>query len=618
MRNRSGVCWLVLVAAAFVPAASADSLQFRHGISLIHELKYPADFRGFDYMNPAAPKGGVLRLSTDAPIRNFSDVWDEDVVPAPGMNRTYDYLLHRAGDELGSFYGHLAQGVALSRDQRSLHLRLHPDARWHDGTPITSDDIKFTFDHVLGTIQGKVFMGWLAAVDTAGPREVAFRHKRRFITTDLQWLTYVSILPAHYWKGRNPSETTSVPPLGSGPYRVAGHDRSHVRFERVREYWGHHLPINLGRHNFDEIRYDLYRDDTVAREAFRKGLFDFRVEQDIRHWISYDADRRFTRDTLRWRLLAGAQWAITLNTRRSHLSDVRVREALTLALDFDWQNRVYHHGLYERADSYFANSRFAAQGVPTGSELEILQRFRGQVPQRVFTDIFRLPSSTGIGSNRAALRRARELLTAAGWRMADGALVDEEGTPFTLRLLAQTPTDQRILLPYAESLRRLGIDAHISIVDVARFINLTGRREFDAVLREHGFVSPPTRQLRNYFASDAADEPVTGNLAGISDPVVDALIDRAESAETLAAMTVACRALDRVLLWHFYNIPLEAMHAPRMVYWDKFGRPAREEAAVYSPPRQDAWWYDAEKARQLAGNASQASGTPARTSRPRK
>ena len=232
-----------------------------------------------------------------------------------------------------------------------------------------------------------------------------------------------------------------------------------------------------------------------------------------------------------------------------------------------------------------------------------LERFGGRFVERVFTDVFRLPSSTGIGSNRAALQRARELLTAAGWKMADGALVDEEGAPFTLRLLAQTPTGQRILLPYAESLGRLGIDARISIVDVARFINLTGKREFDAALREHGFVSPPARQLRNYFASHGADEPVTGNLAGISDPVVDALIESAENAETLAAMTVACRALDRVLLWHFYNIPLEAMHGPRMVYWDKFGRPAHERAAVYSPPRQDAWWYDAEKARQLVVDA---------------
>ena len=216
MRNLSVACWLFPL-AALASVAEQDSLEFRHGISLIHELKYSADFQGFDYMNPDAPKGGVLRLSTDVPIRNFSDVWDEDVVPAPGMQRNYDFLLHRAGDELGGFYGHLAQAMALSPDKRSLHFRLHPDARWHDGTPITPGDVKFTFDHVLDTIQGKVFMGWLAAVDITGGREVAFRHKRRFITTDLQWLTYVSILPAHYWKGRNPSETTSVPPLGSGP-----------------------------------------------------------------------------------------------------------------------------------------------------------------------------------------------------------------------------------------------------------------------------------------------------------------------------------------------------------------------------------------------------------------
>lgn len=599
LKNLSGVSWLFLLAAAPAPATEEEPVQFRHGISLIHELKYPAGFRGFDYMNPDAPKGGVLRLSTDAPIRNFSDVWDEDVVPAPGMNRTYDYLLHRAGDELGSFYGHLAQGMGLAPDGRVLHFRLHPDARWHDGVPITPQDVKFTFDHVLGTVQGKLYMGWLEAVEITGSRGVAFRHKHRFGTTDLQWLTYVSILPAHFWKGRNPAATTSIPPLGSGPYRVAGHDRSHVRYERVRDYWGRHLPVKLGRHNFDEIRYDLYRDNTIAREAFRKGLFDFRLEEDIRHWISYDTDERLSTDILRWRLLSGAQRAITLNTRRSHLSDIRVREALTLALDFDWQNRVYHHGLYERAESYFANSRFAAQGVPTGSELEILQRFRGQVPERVFTDAFELPSSGGIGGNRSALQRARQLLRAAGWRTDDGALVNGEGKPFMLRLLVRTPADERMLLPYVDSLRRLGIDARIRVADDALFFNLTAKREFDAVLREHGFVSPPTRQLRNYFISHGAGEPVSGNLAGVSDPVVDTLIERAESAETLAAITDACRALDRVLLWHFYNIPLETMHEPRIVYWDKFGRPEHEDSAVYSPPQHDAWWYDTEKARQL-------------------
>ena len=602
MRNLFGA-WLFGLAVALGAAADEDALEYQHGISLIHELKYRADFRGFEYMNPAAPKGGALRLSTTTPIRSFSDVWDEEVLPAPGMNRTYDYLLHRAGDELGGFYGHLAQGVALASDRRSLHLRLHPDARWHDGGPITPEDVKFTFDHVLRTTQGKVYMGWLAAVEIAGARELAFHHKRRFITEDLQWLTYVSILPAHYWKDRNPNATTSVPPLGSGPYRVAGHDRSHVRFERVPDYWGRNLPINLGRHNFDEIRYDLYRDDTVAREAFHKGLLDFRLEGEIRHWFAYDSGGRFAKDILPWRSLSGAQWAITLNTRKPRLRDVRVREALTLAVDFDWQNRVFHHGLYARADSYFANSRFAAQGVPSGPELTMLQRFRGRIPERVFTDVFELPHSTGTGRNREALRRARDLLDAAGWRMANGVLVDGKGAPFRLQLLARTQADQRTLLPYVDSLKRLGIDAYLKVVENARFIHLIGAREFDAVLREHGFLTPPARQLRNYFASHGADEPVTGNLAGITDPVVDALIERAESAETLGEMVVACRALDRVLLWQFYNIPLDAMHEPRMVYWNKFGRPKHEDAAVYSPPRHDAWWYDADKARQLARDA---------------
>ena len=593
------------LAVALASAGEENPLEFRHGISVIHELKYPADFQGFDYMNPNAPKGGAMRLSTTNPIRNFADEWDNEAMVAPGVHRTYDYLLHRSGDELGSFYGHLAQSMALTSDKRLLHFRLHPRARWHDGVSITPEDVKFTFDHTLGTVEGKVYMDWLDAVEITGVGEVVFRHKRKFTTSDLQLFTYMRILPAHYWKGRQPNETTFMPPLGSGPYRVAGHDRSHVRFERVRDYWGRDLPVNRGRYNFDEIRYDLYRDNTVAREAFRKGLFDFRFEEDIRHWISYNTeDPGIARDILHWRRISGAQWVITLNTRRERLQDIRVREALTLAADFDWQNRVFHHGMHKRADSYFAKSRFAARGIPTGAELRMLRHFRGQIPDRVFTDVFELPHSAGVGRNRAALQRARKLLAAAGWRMSGGALVDGNGSPFRLQLLALTPANARTLLPYVDSLKRLGIDASVRIVELARFINLIRQREFDAVLRTHGFVTPPTAQLRTYFGSYAAGEPMTNNLAGISDPVMDALIERAESAETLSAMTAACRALDRVLLWHFYNIPLDAMHEPRMVYWDKFGRPEREDSAVYSPPQHDAWWYDAEKARQFAGDAS--------------
>ena len=604
MRHVSGVCWLIPLAMALAGAAQADPLEFRYGISLIDELKYPADFQGFDYMNPRAPKGGALRLSTTIPIRNFADLWGDETLTAPGMQRTYDHLLHPAGDELGSFYGQLAQGTALAADRRSLYFRLHPDARWHDGVPITPRDVKFTFDHVLGTVDGKVYLDWLQAVEVTGAREVALRHRHKFVTSDLQWLTFVSILPAHYWTGRQPHETTLIPPLGSGPYRVADHGRSHVRFERVRDYWGRDLPVNRGRYNFDEIRYDHYRDDTVAREAFRKGLFDFRLEQDVRHWISLDAaDARIAKDILPWRRIAGAQRAIALNTRKLHLQDIRAREALTLAMDFDWQQRVIHHGLHARADSYFAKSPFAAQDFPTSAELEILQPYRGKVPERVFTEAFELPHSAGAGRNRTALRRARALLAAAGWRMTGGVLVDREGAPFKLELLARTPADQRTLLPYVDSLKRLGIAARVRIVDLARFINLIRRREFDAVLREHGFLTPPTPQLQNYFGSYAAGEPMTGNLAGISDPVVDALVERAERAETLEAMIAACRALDRVLLWHFYNIPLDAMHEPRVVYWNRFGRPRREHSAVYGPPQHDAWWYDAEKARRLAGDA---------------
>ena len=424
-------------------------------------------------------------------------------------------------------------------------------------------------------------------------------------------MTWFPVRPAHYWEGRDPNKPTLIPPVGSGPYRVADFDRSFVTYERVDDYWGRDIPVNRGRYNFDEIRCEVYRDQSVAREAFRKGSFDIMFENDIRHWMSsYDvpalAANQIRQSTREVRKFIGAERAIALNSRRSYLSDVRVREALTLAFDFEWQNRVMRHGTQTRALSYFANSRFAAEGLPSRAEIEILKSFQSRIPPRVFSHPFTLPVSTGYGTNRNALERARELLESAGWRLQDGRLVNESGEPFEFEILTQDQSMQRVLLPYTETLRLLGIDGRMRLVDNVTAINLLRGRNFDAYVREHLFLNPPVGELRNHFSSEAAGIQMGGNMVGVRDEVVDKLVEMAEQASSIEEISAIVRALDRVVLWGFYHIQINSAELERVLYWDKFGRPTGEEVAELeyltgsSVRILDSWWIDQSKAQRLA------------------
>jgi len=589
-------------------ASMAELPDYRHGISLLHELKYPADFEHFEYANPDAPKGGELRLSATNPIRNFAGVPGTGVPGAQGLGRTVDRLMIRSADELSGLYGQLADGVALSADRRSLFIRLNDKARWHDGVPVTTADVEFSYDELLKRAFGKVYLqSWIEALEIVNARELVIHHRRSFVNSNLVALTWFPIRPAHYYAGKDSSAPTLVPPVGSGPYRVADFDADFVRYERVEDYWGKDIPVNRGRYNFDVIRYDVYRDATVAREAIRKGLFDIYFETDIRHWASsYDipalAAGSLLMETRPVHKFIGLATAIVLNLDRQRLRDVRVREALTLALDFEWQNRVFQYGSQTRATSYFANSPFAATGPPTKAELAVLAPYRDHLPDRVFTKAFRLPVSSATGLNRSALEGARDLLDEAGWTMQDGRLVNAAGQPFELELTTQNPSQRRILLPYIESLKTLGIDARLRLLDNVAWVNNLRKRDFDAYVRGHDFLNPPLGELQSYFGSGTADLELGGNMAGLRDPVVDALIDRAErTVGSLDEAMTACRALDRVLLWGFYHIPLNIPDEERFVRWDKFARPKGEAVAKYeylvgsSVRILDSWWIDPEK-----------------------
>ena len=580
----------------------AEQPPYQHGISLLHDLKYPADFAHFDYANPAAPKGGSLTLSTTWPIRNFSGAWGTGVGNAAGLERTFDRLFVRSADEQSAMYGLLVDGIALSADGKSLFIRLHEKARWHDGVPVTTADLRFSYDAMYSTsLAGKAYYGrWVESFEIVNDRELVIRHKDVFTHSNLIALTTFPVRPAHYYADRDPGETTLEPPIGGGPYRIAGFDRNHVIYQRLDDYWARDLPINRGRHNFDTIRYDVYRDSTVAREAFRKGLFDVFWETDIRYWVSsYDIPAlksgRIRKEIRSVRKNIGQARALVFNLNREMFRDVRVREALTLAFDFEWQNRVFHHDSQSRALSYFAGSSFAARGLPTEEENALLAPYRDQLPDRVFTEPFQLPRSTGQGSHRAALQRARRLLAEAGWTVVDGRLQDARGEPFRLEIATQFGWAKRLLLPYIESLAFLGIDARFRLLENVLAAKYKRQRRFDMFLVGREFSNPPMGQLLNYFSSAAAVAELGGNLAGIDDPVVDTLVGLAQSAPNMETATVVCRALDRVLLWGFYHIPLNMPDEERFLYWDKLGR-SDDSAAIYEYLTGglarviDSWW----------------------------
>lgn len=590
----------------------ADEGSWQHGLSVFGSLKYPPDFSHFEYANPNAPKGGTLVLSGPY-FTSFTPLLFKGLYPiaifGPPRKTLYDTLFVRASDEPYSVYGNLVERMRYSADRGTVEMRLRDNAYWHDGVPITAKDVKFTFDHITNSsLSGSRTALPLEAVEILGERELVFHfHKILGLNkTDFMGpMTYFPILPEHYWRTRDLSETTLEPPLGSGPYRISQVRRgSFVLLERVPDYWGQNLAVNKGRHNFDRIRFDVYRDETVAHEAFLKGLLDFRTERHTYRWqTAYDGPAR----DRGWLVMdqhndvvmrSGFQNALIFNIRRDELSDVRAREALMLAFDFEWTNRVVYNGLHERPGSYFSGSPLAATHLPSGLELELLEPFRDELPARMFSEPFKLPQTTGHGRSRQALIRARELFKEAGWTIRDGLLMNASGEAFTLEFLSASLSERRTLLPYMDQLKQLGIESSIRLVDSVQYTNRTRMFDYDALLVQVPFGFPFPAGVIAHFHSNAANTPSSANLVGVNSPAVDALIIALrESGDDFARLTAAARALDRTLLWQHYMIPILGWQKPKVVYWDKFGRPGKDPEYLTSFPA--TWWWDEEKASRM-------------------
>ena len=574
-------------------AASAATTP---GMSLFGDLRYGPEFEHFDYTNPDAPKGGTMRMSAIGTFDTLNPFVVKGV-PAAGIGAIFDTLTVRSEDEPESSYGLVAEKIELAPDTLSVLYTIRKEARFHDGTPMTPEDVVWTFEtlRAKGLPMYRSYYGDVTKVEKEGERGVRFSFKSTENRELPVILGEMPVLSKAYWSGRDFGKTTLDPPLGSGPYKIESVDPGRaITYRRVADYWAADLPVNKGRHNVEVIRYDYYRDGTIALEAFKAGQYDVRRENSSKSWATgYDSpalrEGLIKKEHIANQMPSGMQ-GLGYNLRRPLFQDPRVRQALAYAFDFEWSNKNLFYGLYARTRSYFDNSELAATGLPQGEELKILEPFRGKVPDEVFTKEYDPPKYDGSGNIRDGLRVALKLLKEAGWTFKGEKLVnDETGQPFEFELLLDDPIYERIALPFTKNLERMGITAHVRTVDVAQYEKRMETFDFDMAVALFPQSLSPGNEQREFFGSQAADEQGSRNILGIKSPVIDELIEELIKAPDRASLIAHTRALDRVLQYGYYVVPQFHLGAFWVAYWDKFHRPAITPKYGLGI---DTWWID--------------------------
>ena len=582
----------------------ANEPTARHAIAMHGAPKYPRNFQHFEYVNPNAPKGGAVVNEATGTFDSFN-AFILKGIPAAGISLIYDSLMVGSSDEAFTNYGLLAESVVVPEDRSWVAFNLHAEARWHDGRPVTPEDVIWTFETLLkkGHPFYRVYYGDVKTVIKTGNRQVTFNFPGSTNRELPLILGQISILPKHYWESRDFSKTTLEPPLGSGAYKIKNFEAGrNVTYERVKDYWAKDLPVKKGQSNFDQLRYEYYRDREVATEAFKSGAFDFRSENSAKRWATQYEFPAKKAGKVKKLLIpherpTGMQGFI-FNIRKPFFNDPRVREAIAYAWDFEWTNKTIMFGAYKRTNSYFSNSELSsASGLPKGEELEILQKFQSQLPPKVFSKVYKAPQTDGSGNIRSNLRIALKLLREAGWSVSDGKLRNTQGEVFAFELLLRQPSMEKLALPLKQNLKRLGIDMTIRTVDVAQYQQRTDTFDFDMIVGGIGQSLSPGNEQRDFWHSSNADKPGSRNQIGIMDPVVDVLVELVIEAPDRESLIARTRALDRVLLWGHYVIPHFHLQAARLVFWDKFGRPAN--TAKYSSGFPNTWWVDKVKNKSI-------------------
>ncbi len=592
----------LILSAPSLPGAGAEAAEVaRHGASLFGDLKYGPDFKHFDYVNAKAPKGGELRLPGIGTFDSFN-AFIVKGQPAAGLNLIYDTLMEPSLDEPSAEYGLVAESISYPEDFSSVTFKLRKGARFQDGRPVTPEDVIWS----LETLKKhhpfyNAYYRNIAKAEKIAADEVRFRFSVKGNRELPQITGQLPVLPKHYWMGkdargraRDISQTTLEAPIGSGPYRVVKVVPGRtIVYERVKDYWAKDLPVKIGTANFDRIRFDYFGDPTVALQAFKADQVDFRIESSAKNWATaYDfpaaKDGRVKREEIRTRQSDGMQ-GFAFNLRREMFRDPRVRAAFDWAFDFEWQNKTIFSGQYARSDSYFSNSELASSGVPRGLELEMLEPFRKQLPDALFTTPYANPKTDGSGNNRANLRKGAELLDAAGWKIIDRHRM-KDGKKLAVEFLLADPQFERIVGPYKQSLEKLGIEVKLRAVDTAQYQNRVDNRDFDIIVQSFGQSLSPGNEQREYWGCDAAAEIGSRNVIGICDPVVEKLVDRVIFATSREELVAATHALDRVLLWRRYVVPQWYTPFERLAYWARLAHP--HDMPAYSIGFPDIWWYD--------------------------
>lgn len=566
--------------ALLLGLASLAQAAPKHALTLYDEPpKYPANYKYFDYVNPDAPKGGVFRQAGFGGFDSLNPFINKGV-SADDIGLIYDTLTRHSLDEPFTEYGLLAEKIEKAPDNSWVRFYLRPEARFHDGHPVTAEDVVFTFETLMkdGAPLYKAYYADVAEVIAEDARKVRFVFKHPGNRELPLILGQLAVLPKHWWAERNFKKGNLEIPLGSGPYRIADVKAGRsIRYERVKDWWGKDLPVNRGFYNFDTMVTDYYRDNTVALEALKAGQFDYWLETSAKNWATaYDVpavqNGQLIKEEIANRNPTGMQGFI-FNIRRPLFQDRRVREALGLLFDFEWTNKQLFNGAYTRTRSYFDNSELASSGLPDEAELKILEPLRAQIPPQVFTDEYRVPVTDGSGIIREQQRRAYQLLQEAGWRIEGDRMVDGKGQPVSIEFLLAQTEFERILLPYKRNLSDLGIDLVIRRVDVSQYINRLRSRDFDMIVGGFGQSNSPGNEQREYWHSSSADNPGSRNFIGLKDPAIDSLVDSLINADSRKSLVAHTRALDRVLLWGNYVVPNWHIKTWRVAYWNRFEHP---------------------------------------------
>jgi microcin C transport system substrate-binding protein len=588
--------------------ASAQEQNFRIGSSVISELKYKPGFSHFDYVNPDAPKGGDLRLSTAGTYDTFNPLLSKGET-VTGLGLVFETLMKSADDELLASYGLLAEGVSYPDDVSRATFRLRKEAKWADGSPVTPEDVIFSFEKSkeLNPLLSNYY-GHVVKAEKTGERDVTFAFDERGNKELPNILGQLQVVPKVWWEGKGPdgkprdiSKTTLEPVMGSGPYKIGPFSAgSKITYELRDDYWGKDVNVNVGQNNFGAVSYTYFGDRDVEFEAFRAGNVDFWQENQASRWATgYDfpavKDGRIKREELPNQLRAtGIMQAMVPNMRRDIFKDERVREALNYAFDFEEMNRTVFFGAYNRVDSFFFGTELAASGLPEGRELEILQGMKDKVPAEIFTTPYSNPVGGDPQKSRENLRKAISLLKEAGYAIQGNRMVNTKtGKPLSFELLLSSPTLERVAVPYTQALRKIGIDARVRTVDPSQYTNRVRSFDYDMIWNVWAETMNPGNEQADYWGSAAANQQGSRNYAGIADPAVDELIKKIIFAPSRDDQIAAIKAMDRVMLARHYVVPLYYRSDIPIAYWDKFERPA--ELPTYSTGFPDIWWSKAAK-----------------------